>query len=256
MARPKSILNMQRNDIIETIALAGYDATEEQVEMLARANISAIKTNDQISGSYFRILLTASHNALRPKHQGKRVDVLEIVSATEAPLYAAVLRGITTSDVAPDPTQVPAERQRRALERNRRSAFARSAKSIIVNFIKAGGDLRKVDVEDTSKDRMRQMSLDLKPPAKSEDQISEFIESTLDSLKRAILRLSKLDKDQAVEVGRGTVSTLAMVLSKLGVERAASPKQAVKEQRPIELEGMDFWPVGHARGNGSHMTMQ
>ena len=228
--------------LLDLIVSSGYEATEQQVEQLARANISAVHTCDQISGSYFKILLVACQSALKPKHQGKRLDAMAAITNTEAPLYAAVLRGITTLDVASDPAVDSAERSRRALERNRRSAFARSAKSLIVNFVRAGGEMRRVDPS-ISKEQMRQMTIDLKPETDSQDRLNEFISSQGDTLKRAIIRLAKLDQEDAIAATQGMLSSLTSVLSGFGFSRAKTASQAAKELRPLNVEGTDFWPV-------------
>lgn len=192
--------------IIDKLEAHPGNATEAQVEQLAHARYSAGAQASRADSTYFRVLLVACQAKLGgiKRGPGRRAapDIkgqLGVLDAAHERFYAAVLRGVTTPDVAADDTLDRAERQRRMLERNARSGFARTAKSALWAFAEAGGDLRTLDPATTSKTAIRAALA----PAEPTDKVARQIERSHGALIRAVQRQARASPDTAREtVGR------------------------------------------------------
>lgn len=149
-------------NVIDKIEKAPQSVTDSQVESLAREAYTAGTLVKRTGDTYLRILTARCQAKLGTvrKGPGRKAAIakdaqLSVLEAAHEPLYAAVLRGVTTSDVADDEKLDKAERARRALARNGRSAFARQSKSVLVMYINAGGDLRALVLKDVTKGSLR-----------------------------------------------------------------------------------------------------
>lgn len=138
---------------IDNIVKHHYVATDAQVESLAREQYTASAEVARANSTYLRVLVAGCQAELGSK-RGRAPGIesqLAVLEKVHERFYAAVLRGVTTSDVEPNDALESTERGRRQLERNRRSGFARSAATTVRNYIRSGGDLRGLDVETTTK---------------------------------------------------------------------------------------------------------
>lgn len=148
-------------DIIGKIEATHFVATDAQVEALAHDMYTTNTRAQRIDGIYLRVLIAGCQAQLgapaskRRKSAGDIEAQNTVLESVHDRFYAAVLRGVTTPEIAADASLEPAERQRRSLERNRRSTFARTAKSTLLAYVKAGGDLRSVAVEKATKANLR-----------------------------------------------------------------------------------------------------
>lgn len=139
----------------QRIAAMHYVADAKQVEALAHELYASQSNVRSADGTYLKILIVAVQGALDPKRRKDARVQRKALEEINEPFYAAVLRGITSVDIAPDPTLEKNEQARRAIERNRRSTFARSSKSTLAAFIMGGGDVRTLDVMTASKGALR-----------------------------------------------------------------------------------------------------
>lgn len=149
-------------NIIDKIEQSHFVATDAQVENLAADMYTANSRVSAIDGVYLRVLIAGCQAKLgvgkrgpKKKNTGDIDAQMAVLESVHDRFYAAVLRGVTTADIAQDASQDPGERQRRSLERNRRSTFARTAKSTLAAYVNAGGDLRGVDVGKATKGSLR-----------------------------------------------------------------------------------------------------
>lgn len=131
-----------------------YSMNEKQVEALAAEYGTASAETQRVGMTYLRVIVAACQAVLGKVKRGRvardtQIQVLEDVTAR---YYAAVLRGITTPELAPDSALDQAEQTRRSRERNRRSTFARSSKSTLAAFVNTGGDIRALEVETVTRD--------------------------------------------------------------------------------------------------------
>lgn len=163
---------MNPQTVLDKIESAHYVVTDAQVEALAHDMYTTNTRAQRIDGVYLRVLLAECQSKLGPASPKRRkstgdIDAqMVVLDAAHDRFYAAVLRGVTTPDVAADASLEPDERQRRSLERNRRSIFARTAKSTLATYVRAGGDLRSVNVDKATKALLRSFS---KPAATTPD---------------------------------------------------------------------------------------
>jgi hypothetical protein len=189
---------------LERIERNNYVATEQQIETAASERYvsdTAVRRTDQ---TYLRVIIVGCQAELGPAvARGRRrtpppatkeaqTAVLERVHAK---YYAAVLRGITTPDVAPEEGLDDAERQRRTLERNRRSTFARSAKATLLRYVENGGDMRTLDVKEATKFSLRKAVA----PPESTDRNERQIARAEGMLIRALRRTARTNPEMAAD---------------------------------------------------------
>jgi len=201
--------------IEDKIDKANYMASDSEVEMLAAARFTNDEATRKVDGTYFRILvanLQSKAGAMRArKPTAKDIEQYRVLLAeVHAPYYAAVLRGVTTPDIADMEGLSKEEKRDRALERNRRSNFARSAVSTLGTFIKLGGDVRGLKVSEVRKMDLQRWIADHpeKAPAtviedalkRLESQAAAYLETDGDAGRAAvedcIARLQKLLDDE------------------------------------------------------------
>jgi len=181
---------MNGHNIQQALAKAHYVATEAQVEQLAAAQYTATMEVEGHNLTYLRVLVVGVQAQVGTKKRGRQPTVdaqLTVVENVHTKFYAAVLRGVTTPDVAAEDGLEPVERSRRALERNRRSTFARSAKTTLVNFVKGGGDIRGLDAATVSKASLRAA---IKPPEPA-NRMERSLERSQQAFLRAINRMAR-----------------------------------------------------------------
>lgn len=161
-----------------------YALNESQIESLAAKRTVSIVTVDQLDGTYLRALITGVQSKLGPKKGRTPSDEAQLAAleTIAVPFYAAVLRGVTTPDIALEANMEHALVVVRNRERNRRATFARSAKSTLVAWIEAGGDVRAIDVNTVTKTELRQSTL-----AASSDDRGLAPESRIERATKTIL---------------------------------------------------------------------
>jgi hypothetical protein len=161
------------------------------IAALARDYATGVGRADTIRGTYLRVLVAHAQQELTTT----RVTLPATIAAIEradSHLYAIVKESVTTVDIADAEGLEPAEARRRALERNRRSNFARTAKSTLVNWTRTGGKLRSIDASTVTKDQLRvahdgdaPTSLDARA-ARIEARVERIVkELAADSMERA-----------------------------------------------------------------------
>lgn len=132
-----------------------YAMSETQVETLAAEYAAASNETQRVNTTYLRVLVVGCQAILGNKRTRGRIPhdaQLDVLGDISGKYYAAVLRGITTEDIAPDDSLPRGEQTRRSRERNRRSTFARTAKSTLASYINSGGDLRGLDGDTVTRD--------------------------------------------------------------------------------------------------------
>lgn len=188
---------------MNTLERAGYVASEEQIEQLARD----VAVGKKADSTYLRVLVAAVQSALKAKRQ-RAVTALQ--SAHER-FYPAILRGVGADDVAPK-------------ERTRRATFARTATSTLRTFAKAGGDIRALDVAEVTKASLRQFTAPEVPTGtRAERSAARATAALLRSLKRMEPAEARVALDTAVKALQARRESLS------GISRAA---RAVRESRP------------------------
>lgn len=213
--------------IIAKLVQGNWAANEAQVESLAHeryTNASAVTLAD---GTYLRVLLVAIQARLGRKTRGRvPLDTqAQVLEETHTKFYDAVLRGVTTDEIAIDETLPQAERSARALERNRRSAFARSAKSTLAGAAAAGVDLRGLDAATVTKSSLRALTA----PPEASDKTVRQINRSRGALLRAIGRRAKIEPDEARREIEATIEALEQLAT--GLDAAPQPTTSRTERR-------------------------
>lgn len=134
----------------------GYLASDAQVAALAKEYVTNADGAERARGTYLRILVAHSLRELHksPHKRHSTAEALGAVETAHAHLYGVVVQSTLTPDIAPDPQHTKEERSRRTIERNRRNTFARTSKSALVGFIKAGGRLAALTPEEVNRDTL------------------------------------------------------------------------------------------------------
>lgn len=218
----------------------GYLASDEQVASLAKEYVTSATGAETARGTYLRILLAHS---LRELHRGshKRHTAAEALGAVEtahAHLYAVVVEATLTPDVTPDPNLSDEERRRRTQERNRRTNFARSSKSEIAGFIKAGGRLVTLTPETITRDTLRQFSRAAREGPKS---LPERVTAAVDRLASLSEQLMEEDPKTTAKAAPKTIAhigeVLAVFVQRLADQDADAARGAVTDLQ-VELQAI------------------
>jgi hypothetical protein len=145
----------ETKDVFEALADANYlppsgTAANEALRTLARLNVASGQVAGRVGTTYLRILVASA------KYINERgvPDLTAAVGNVHSAYYAEVLIGVTTPDLKAHKGDSKEERKRKALERNSRSNFARTAASTFLAWIKAGGDVTKLDPATITKSQL------------------------------------------------------------------------------------------------------
>lgn len=212
-------------NIYQTIMKAHYVATEAQVEQLAAAAHGVSQELETHNLTYLRIELVGAQAVLGAKKRGRMPAAdsqLAVLDKVNSKFYGAVLRGITTPDIAQDDGLEPMERSRRALERNRRSTFARSSHATLVAFVRGGGDLRAVDPETATKSSLRAAVSAPEPT----DKVERQLQRAQGTILRAVARQARADPAKATRLLEGLIAALQERLESISMEGPAKHEAA------------------------------
>jgi hypothetical protein len=190
----------------------GYLATDTQVATLARDYVTNSTGADQARGTYLRILVAHSLREIA-KGAHKRVSTAEALGAVEAAhahLYGVVVEATMTPDVAPDPEATDEERRRRTQERNRRTTFARTSKSALTGFVKAGGRLASLTPEQVNRDELTRFARAAREgPASLPDRVKSIAER----LQTLVRQLTAEDPEAAREAVDAVSTELQVIVT-------------------------------------------
>lgn len=205
---------------IDKIEKAPQSVTDTQVEHLAREAYTAGTLVKRTGETYLRILTARCQSKLGTvrKGPGRKAAIakdaqLTVLEEAHEKLYAAVLRGVTTPDVADEPGLEKAERSARALARNGRSAFARQSKSVLLMYINAGGDLRALTPKDVTKTSLRAFAA---PTLQADPE--ERIERSGDAFVRIVQAQARGDPHRTRAVVERYMEELQKILDELDSE--------------------------------------
>lgn len=186
---------------------------EQRVELLARERVTSAALVSDADGTYLSLVIDAMQAQLGKTRRGKinSVQQAQVLAEVDKRFYAAVLRGVTTPDIAIEEGLEASEQRIRSLERNRRSAFARSTKSTVSAFIVGGGDIRVLDPKTVSKAALRKAIAPPEPTDRGARQIS----NTKGAFLRAVARRARGDPEAARIEVEGLIEELQKVLDNL-----------------------------------------
>lgn len=198
-------------------ARSGYIVTDAALATLARDYVDGVSRADTVRGSYLRVLVAHSKRALR----SVKNNALEAVEQTHLHLYGVVLKAITTPDLEAVEGLIAEERDRRTRERNRRSNFARTAKSTLIAWIKAGGQLNTLKPGTVTKDALQAAYATVRAgPANARERWVR-LESRVEALLKTLL-------DDDLEAAQELADSLQAKIA-----AAVQPKQLTRSKKKV-----------------------
>ena len=232
-------------DVNQTIAARAYLATDAQVRELALLSWSSNDAVSSTRGTFLRVELASLQAALMgsPKQRAggkpqsfEKDAVLSTLNDVHSRLYALVLDAVVTDDIKDAPKLRQAEKTRRAQERNRRSNFARSAKSTLLGFIRAGGNICSLVVPQVSKAQIAAETAKRKPQPDQAEQAERIA-------NRMAKQIENIREDDH-ELAQMIAQKLTMVLAPVTVEKTTkSPAKSVETGTPLQLGEGIFLPM-------------
>jgi hypothetical protein len=168
--------------------------SDSEISKLAAGYVEAGEKAATVRGSYLKALVAHVQAALKKK--GPKPTDLALVETTSKRLYDVVLAAVSTPNSTP-------------LERNSRSAFARSAKATLVLYVKAGGSIRELDPATVTKQALREASEGVQSVANTpQTKVNR-------SIKRLLSVVRGLPAARAISVLNAAVGTLTEALEAL-----------------------------------------
>lgn len=218
--------------------------TVAEIRTLARQTVDGRQQTLSARGAYFRALVETAQAELGGK--AGQEGQLAAVRHVHRRFYPVVQEATTTPDIAHSVKAPPAERKRRALERNRRTNFARSAYGTIRRWLRADGhDLMKLDSQKVTKSQLLKEA----PPTRKHALTKERMQARADKFIGGLLgftrQLAKVDQAQAATVANDAIEQLVKLLA-ANARGTKDAKVAAQEQRPLYLAGKVFWPMSKA----------
>lgn len=216
------------NKIEDKLEAKNYVATDHDVELLAAAHLACTDAAKRADVSYLRVLvqmLKARFDGVKGRRKASAADRdnhSKYLAEIHTRLYAFVLRGITTPDVMDEETLDPDTRRGRAAVRNSRAAFARSSASTLQTFIRAGGDIRSLDVASVVKSQLRAWA-----KAQSPDH-NAGVEAIQSAIKRVEREAAELEPDEARTTIEGCMERLQAILDGLDKPDAGAITQTLR----------------------------
>jgi len=237
--------------IEDKISKANYVATEHDVELLAASHLACNEATKRADGFYLRILISrlqAQFDGVKRRKKPTKADLeahASFLTETHTKLYQFVLKGVTTPDVTDDESLPELERRGRSLTRHSRGNFARTSASTVLGFIRAGGDVRGIDVETVTKAALRGWTRAATVPGSN--QKVEALQSSVRRVATLARSLMATDPDEARNTVEECMGQLQLVLDELGVaddapEHGATHPQMVESQVFQGSRGARFRP--------------
>lgn len=219
-------------DILNKIERAHFMASEADIETMARARQEGDEFGQRVNGTYLRILvaLTAAqigpNTALLSRRRGRHASSLNVeeVTAHMAALdtvntsaYSAVLRAVVTPEIEKVEGLAPEQAAYRALERNRRTNYARTALTALRQYVAAGRDIRDLDVATVTKEALRATAERYAPPPQSvtAGRLLRAAERAGARIVEEALELASVDQAQAEQLLASLMANLQDVLDKV-----------------------------------------
>lgn len=207
----------------ETSALkkAGFIVSDATLASMARDFVEGVRRADAVRGTYLPVLVAHSKRELGSRRLVTPDQALAAITKVHDHMYAVIKEAVFTPDVAAEEGLPDDERRRRALERNRRTTFARTALATLTKAVESGAKLQSLDPASVTKESLRQYYA--KPregPVSIEDRI-----------QRTETRLEELLREVASEDPATAQQLLADVQAKLEQVLEPAPAAPVRQMR-------------------------
>lgn len=221
-------------NVLNHIEKVQYLASASDVEKLASIRFESAATADRAHTAYFKILLANAQKAiagkptlrarkgpatvLEPDEIETHLAHFEEVNRT---YYAAVLKGTPQTEDA--------------LERNRRTNYARTAASAIRTYIRGGGDLTRLSLLKATKSQLQTLGVNQAPEVRVAKSTARLLTQLED--------LGTTDAKNARELLSRIMAAGADLLVKLGGRTTSNPETAIAEHRLLKTDNGIFYPA-------------
>lgn len=229
-----------------TLEARHYIATPDDIEHLARRHMEALAGGATLRLTYLRALVATAQAdlGLKPGKTSKKTTPetlktqLAAVDKTHDRFYTSVLQGVEAGLPAVDP-EAGRVRDRKQLM-HRRANFARSAKSTLRAWLKAGHDLATLIPQKVTK---YALAVAVTRKAKVSSAVGPTVERWVGRLRRLLRAAVKTDKEGTVTALENAMTGLAQELLSFGVTPTRSAAAAARERRPFRTAKGVFWPT-------------
>jgi hypothetical protein len=191
--------------VIDTIAKVHYLASHAQVEQLA----SLIFLGKKGGNTYTAVVLAYCKDALPKRAKPSKRAALKAIDKVHDDLYPHVLKGITNGQADINDN-----------ERNRRAIFARTAASTLRGFVRAGGDLRKLEPETVTKTSLRTQGKRVPAGTRAERAMTKYV----DAVVRSAQKIAAKDPGEAHDRIEKAMTALEELLEDVTKLEAAARK--------------------------------
>lgn len=219
-------------NILTKIERAHFLASPADIETMAAQRQDGADFSVRAAGTYLKVLvaLTAREiggatahlsrrrgraaSALRPEEVAEHLAALDRVNAI---CYGAVAQAVIPPELVKVEGLDQAEQTRRSLERNRRTNYARTALTAVRLYISAGRDVRDLEPAAVTKDGLRSVAEQHRPPPRSVSA-GRLVRAATRASERIVAeaeQLAGIDPEQAEKLLDALMNELQGVLDKL-----------------------------------------
>lgn len=228
-------------NVVESLTAAKYVATPDQIAQLARFNLKSLEGSESVRGVYLKCLIAGVQKDLTESVTELEQD--KVLQQVHERYYGAVLKAVTTREIK-DSAKLPVEERRvRAQERNRRSNFARSAKSTLLNFIRADGDVQTLDADKITKGELHAFAVSMAVPRMPAKPLSQRVVERLGDFEELVRELADADKPRAVQALEQSMERLSVLMIELGATYTDRGEIAVRDHKIWRTPAGTFWPI-------------
>lgn len=234
-------LMLRDRNVIQELTTNGFLATDEQIEALARYNLQNVMGSENVRGIYLKSLIVAvQHEIQAAKVEREPKEVLDDVHSR---FYKAIMRAVTPKSLQDDDSLTKEERKARAHERNRRSNFARSAKSTVLSFIKSDGDIMQLNAVSITKGELAAFAMAMRSALNAPMTLKQRAEAAILKTEELLRQLADQDKPTAVKLAESGLSLFADLMVELNGATTNRSDVAMRDHKFLELPAGKFWPV-------------
>jgi hypothetical protein len=231
-----------------------YVATAADIENLTKEQLTAVSTQVRGRTTYLRALIATTQDklgvALRQRMQGQPTKLtpegitaqLTALEEVHGGFYEAVLKAIDDTPLADDEKPKTGRGSANAIK-TRRATFARTAKSTVRSWIKAGHDIAAIAASKVTKAAITLKTGQRRRRAVSPKRLVSRVEKQSKVLIASLLELAETDKEAAVKEYQTVMNVMSDQLIRLGMEATKDAGVAVAERRPLRIKKTIFVPT-------------
>lgn len=230
---------------MSTLEARDFVATPADIEDITRRRLSASIQASQSQDTYLKALTATTIVELGEKPRARVAGKTDALSPDEIRAHLVALENvhqrfyaIVLKAILDGPAELGLKRKTMA---HRRATFARTSKSLLRSWIKAGHDVRGlVSSRVTKLMLMREIPDAPKPVAAT---IRRRAMGLGDRLVLLVGSAPKADRPAALTALESVIQLLAHQMTEMGATISSRPESAVREGRPFKRGSTVYWPI-------------